>query len=159
MRGTGARGASSLFVARFFFSHHGLAVTEVLVGPPIKQMVYDVVTRTMLVYSEHVDKRLLLVTENGEVIARYSCHVQGLKPAPVQRNCFILHGPMVSYVMLDRAGDKPVTVSNFEGKVARLLACAGDASFLATSAGQTQVLLTPQDDKLPQKWIEAHAGE
>jgi hypothetical protein len=129
-------------------------------GPPIKQMVYDMVTRSMLVYSEHVDKRLLVVREDGMVLASYSCHVQGLRPSPTQRNCFILHGPMVSYVVLDKPSERPVTVSNFEGKgFARLLACAGDASFLATSAGQTQVLLTPQDDKLPQKWIEAHAGE
>jgi hypothetical protein len=152
------RDAQQLWQREFF--SHALAPAEVLVGPPIKQMVYDMVTRSMLVYSEHVDKRLLVVREDGEVLASYSCHVQGLRPAPTQRNCFILHGPMVSYLVLDKPSERPVTVSNFEGKgFARLLACAGDASFLATSAGQTQVLLTPQDDKLPQKWIEAHAGE
>lgn len=134
-------------------------VAELLMGPPIKDMAYDAATRSMLVYSEHVDKRLLVVSEEGAVLASYGCLVQSLHPAPSQRNCFVLHGPMVSYVSLDRPADKPVLVTNFEGKgFARLLACAGDASFLASSAGQAQVLLTPQDDKLPQKWIEAHAG-
>ncbi len=41
---------------------------------------------------------------------------------------------------------------------ARLLACAGDGSFIAAASPENRILFTPRDEDLPQRWIEAHPG-
>ncbi len=73
-----------------------------LVGPPIARMVHDASTHLMVV--DYTDK-ILVVDEIGQVLSSFSVHAQELRLA--HQNCFVLHGPMVSMISLEKQSKLP----------------------------------------------------
>lgn len=107
-------------------------------GAGVRGMGYESGSHTLLLCD--AVSLSLIRDSDGEILARYAARVGGLRV--VERSCFVLHGPMVSCLALDRPEERPVLVSHLEGKgFARLLACPADASFIASSSCQTQVVL------------------